>query len=236
MTRTSSRRSWTRTSGTLWVEMWAGPRSKGFAKFKTLQRALGAQQVDMLEEGGMAQIMFRYADADQTVAESIQWQALKNVLQRDLLTFPDFNADADQPNMAAARKAVEEAYPNYTPAAGAATTYFKLAQRGVTHYQRSLTILRSTLRTRRRSKIKASWKGVDRAHKINSRYGPRPDPEIIGAIEEMEDYDATKKQWLKVAPDITPIGADWYEIGQDYLGARRWSHALYGGDNEDGNP
>jgi hypothetical protein len=52
----------------------------------------------------------------------------------------------------------------------------------------------------------------------------------------MADYAEAKKQWLKRAPQLVRSGKRKDRLVYEWWFARRWSHELYAGDDEDGNP
>mgnify|MGYP001617272885 CR=1 FL=1 len=232
VTRTSRTREFTRAGGTAWVETWVGPIAKAEYKYAGLIAVLGNNRVRLVTEGGVGVVELQYAAQDTVADVSEQWELLGGRLERPLEAHPDLNKTADQAAVAQAQKAIEEAYADYSPVAGAATTYYKIRRRGTTHFIRSAAVLRSTVMANRKSQLRASWKGVDRAQILYVAPGPRPPSDLLGPIGEMADFTAGKKQWLKIAPVIQPAGPDLYRIVQDFLFAFRWSATLYAGDVE----
>lgn len=139
------------------------------------------------------------------------------------------------------RKGIEEGTPEiYTINAGwsdySPQVYYKrLMERGVTEYVRSTIVLRRTITAGRRSAIKASWAGVDRAWKLDGEEGSpnlkrNGQAALIGVIEDHPEYSPDLKQWLKKAPQIQEIGKRRYSITYEWWFALSWSSVLYAGD------
>jgi hypothetical protein len=82
--------------------------------------------------------------------------------------------------------------------------------------------------------VDKAWKLMGEAGSPNLRQSG--DAQVIGALSGMADYAEAKKQWLKRAPQLVRSGKRKYRLVYEWWFARRWSHELYAGDNEDGNP
>lgn len=181
-------------------------------------------------------------DADST------WELVAQDVQLPLLTFggiPEFvtvkafNKDADQELLAQIKELV--AQNKYMSGLGAGTTadvYQNLLRRGTTEYIRNCVILRQSLVVKRTSTAECRWAGVDRAWLFTGETGsPEHVPRIlIGSVESMPDYDATKRQWLKRAPSMQQVGRSRFRMSQDWWFQKNWSYNLYLGTDEDGNP
>jgi hypothetical protein len=113
--------------------------------------------------------------------------------------------------------------------------YRMLMERGVTQYVRSTIVLRRTITCGRRSNIKASWAGVDRAWKLAGQTGSpnlkrSTQGALIGVIEDHPDFDIDGFQWLKKAPQVQEVGRRRYNITYEWWFAKSWSYVLYGGE------
>lgn len=140
--------------------------------------------------------------------------------------------------LATIRRAVEEANPAlYTNASDYSPQlyYKRLLERGVTEYVRSTIVLRRTITCGRRSNIKASWAGVDRAWALDGEAGSpnlkkNGQAALIGIMEDHPDFNVNLKQWLKKAPQIQEVGRRRYTITYEWWFAKSWSWVLYGGN------
>ena len=265
-TKVGTRREYSQDMGQTTVETYQGPVSKINDLFDASVLSVQDGTVDKVttgRENGLGVLELHYADGDATndvnatVQNNTIWELVGQDLYKNLRSFgfaaggdlaaagvQRFNLDADQASLENARGYFESAGndPNFfAPAAEPAVTYLALLQRGVDQYVRSAVVLRSTITVSRRSLVAGRWVGVDRAWKLDGEDGsPNLDSvgqsAIIGSINEMPEADDTKKQWLKRAPQITMASRKAYTIAQEWWFARRWSHNLYLGDSEDGNP
>jgi len=191
------------------------------------------------------------------------WEIVSQDLYKNLRAFPGtvdpatvkFNLDANQRDLEEVRVYVESGGLRGTlPAGSPMDEYYNLLIRQTQQYVRSAMILRSSIAVGSRSLVTAAWEGVDYAWTLNGteteadaaetlgmqmgnpNLATTGDATIIGAVAAMPEFDATKKQWLKRAPQIRAVSRRRYSIVQDWWYARDWSHILYLGDDVAGNP
>ena len=251
-TKKSTRKEYTQDTGLSTVVSYEGPIAKIDELLASSILSVQDGTIDKVTSGksdGLGVLELSYADGDasqsdpNTVQNNTIWELVGQDLYKNLQSFDGavsgsqaFNVDANQALLENARLYFETATKEGTiPTGEPYATYYKLLLRGVDQYVRSAAVLRSTINVSRRSLVAGRWVGVDRAWKLNSEDGS-PDLDtvgqgaIIGSISEMPEADATKKQWLKRAPQITMASKRSYTITQEWWYARAWSANLYGGD------
>ena len=247
VTMTGWRKGWSPTAGETITYRYSGPEAKVTEYYEGFVGADNHDGININVDDGRPYFEITYADgADGGNRQSElngSWELVTQDIYRNIRAHPTFNKDADQEDIENARLYFESGgLEGVDPAATPETTYLKLLQRGTSEFVRTAVILRYTLRLGRRSILKASWKGVDRAWRIMGQSGS-PNPTrgyqrdaVVAYIRDMPDQDPAKKQWLKRAPAVRPLGKYGFSLTQDWWFARRWSETLYDGDNEDGNP
>ena len=233
----STTTSWSRRDGEVGGSHLEGPIDAINTAYTGFKNNPSIDTIDKRTGNGKGSLDITVAEDFQTTELNDIWELLGREIVKDIRTHQDFNQSADQENIAAARIAVEEGKAAFTPAAGAATTYFALRVRGTSQYVRSQPILRRSVRTSDRGILDIAWDGVDRAWQLNNETGsPNPPSELVGDINSMPEADATAKQWLKKAPQKRQVTRTLYEVVFEWHYARRWSNALYDGDSETDNP
>lgn len=253
-------RTWTPDKGYAWTYVYSGPLDKADAFFEAKVADFTSDSVTLDRQDGMGLITVTVVDDDgqgnpQNSEDNDLWEVIGQDCYRDLMSFngrpegdPDINFTRTGNNdgardiptqLAGIRRAVEEANPDRFPT-GSDTYipdkyYRRLMERGVTEYVRSTVVIRRTITAGRRSTIKASWVGVDRAWKLEGEAGS-PNPKangqaaLIGIIAEHPDYNTGLKQWLKKAPQVQEVGKRRYTITYEWWFAKSWSNVLYAGD------
>lgn len=257
-TQVGTRREYTQDLGLSTVISYEGPIDKIDALFASSVLSVQAGNVDKVttsKKDGLGVVELSYADGDasqddpNTIQNNTIWELIGQDLYKNLRSYGGevsgsqaFNAAADQSALENVRLYFETAKTQGTvPSGEPQETYYKLLMRGTDQYVRSAAVLRSSITVSRRSLVAGKWIGVDRAWTLDGQTGsPNLDTvgqgAIIGAISEMEEADAAKKQWLKRAPQITMSSKRSYSITQEWWYARDWSHNLYDGDDLTTNP
>ena len=255
-TRSGARQAWSQADGYTTVYTYKGPADKLTAFFLSI---VGTDPIDVAEidiSEGIASVQVTYQDDDGTGAGgttdyNVTWELVGQDMFKDVRTFDgtvlgttSFNKDADQAALEAVRKkylegGIDAAY--LATLGGTPLLYAKFLMRGTSEYARSSIILRKNIKIGRRSTLTVSWRGVDRAWKLDGEDGSPNisgvgSSALIGTIADMPEADNAKKQWLKRAPQIRQLGGSKFQVQQDWWFARRWSNNLYLGDSEDGNP
>jgi hypothetical protein len=258
----SKTRTWTPDKGYAWTYVYRGPLDKADAFFELKVADVTSDSVTLDRQDGMGTITVTVVDDDgegnpQNTEDNDLWEIVGQDTYRDLMSFSGRDADDISPTinftrtgnndgaldiqtqLAGIRKAVELASPDQMPT-GSDTYipdkyYRRLMERGVTQYLRSTIVLRRTITAGRRSNIKASWAGVDRAWKLDGQLGSpnlkrNNQAALIGVIEDHPDFDADLSQWLKKAPQIQEVGRRRYSITYEWWFAKSWSWVLYGGE------
>ena len=244
MTQVSTRQKYTADNGLTTIYTYEGPAEAAQTLFETFQDSvlLGeALNTDKENKDGFSRVTVEYANEDEgaVTEENETWNLVPQDIEKPLRSYDGavsesvaFNADADQKALEKVRQAWERA-EDYTPAGDPSTTYQKHLYRGTTAYTRTGCILRRVIKVAADSDVVAGWSNVDRAQKLEDTGFDETasnNAGIIGSISEMPESDSTKKQWLKRAPQLTPIGDNKYSIVQDWWFAREWSANLYDGD------
>ena len=251
-TQVGTRKEYTQDLGLSTVISYEGPIAKIDALLASSILSVQDGTVDKVtanKSDGVGVLELSYADGDSaqddpnTVQNNTIWELTGQDLYKNLRSYDGaisgtqaFNADATQALLENARLYFETATKEGTlPSGEPYATYYALLLRGVDQYVRSAAVLRSTITVSRRSLVAGKWNGVDRAWKLDAEEGsPNLDTvgqgAIIGSISEMPEADATAKQWLKRAPQITMASRKSYTISQEWWYARAWSANLYGGD------
>lgn len=246
-TLTKQRKGWSKSNGETQILTYKGPKDKIDDYYESIINADSVDSIDMDIDGGMGILEITVVDLDGsggpvTGENNDVWELVGQDLFRNVRAHETFNQDANQADLEEVREAIEKADKAFAvPAADPEQTYYKLLLRGNDEYVRTSAILRRTINVGPRTLVTAAWEGVDQAWKMNGEEGSpnlrtTGDAQIIGAVNSMPDADATKKQWLKRAPQIRGIGNRRYSLIYEWWFARRWSEVLYGGDEEDGNP
>lgn len=256
----SKTRTWTPDKGYAWTYVYGGPLDKADDFFEAKVADVTSDSVTLDRQDGMGLVTVTVVDDDgngnpQNSEDNDLWEIIGQDCYRDLMSFngrpdgdPAINftrtgnndGSLDIPTqLAGIRKAVEEANPDIFPT-GSETYipdkyYRRLMERGVTEYVRSTIVLRRTITCGRRSNIKASWAGVDRAWKLDGEAGSpnlkrNNQAALIGIIDDHPDFNANVKQWLKKAPQIQEVGRRRYSITYEWWFAKSWSSVLYAGN------
>jgi hypothetical protein len=254
LTRVRRYDRWRAESGDQIVEEYVGPLSVAESEYIVAKSSGFWDEVEFSRDKGKGMLTLAVS-TDATTGGGFPidpkpvWEVVGQDLFRNIRAFGGgttagvvFNAAADQEDLEAVRLRVESAeIEGLLPLAEPMSTYARLLLRGTNEFVRSTAILRSTIVVNSRTSAKASWVGVDRAWKLSGEAGSPAVPgtgasAIVGVIGDMPDADATKKQWLKRAPQIRSLERGRYQIAQEWWFSRRWSYALYDGDNEADNP
>ena len=242
ITRIRRRKAWNVGRGDHYVDTYKGPLADARTQYDAWRQSQGIDSVTLEEDRGVGTIDLIVQDetpgggGQTTQALDEYWEVIPMEIYKPARSHPTFADFANQGQLEAVRRAVLEGR-DITPAAGAPSTYRNLLQRGAEEYVRSQFVLQKTIEVGRRSAVAASWIGVDRAWKLNGEAGsPSPPSVIIGAISDHSDYDATKKQLLKKAPNTRQIARGRFHIVHSWWFSRRWSALYYSGDVEAGNP
>jgi len=260
-TKVATRREYTQESGQTTITTYKGPPDPINDLYDSSLAAVQNGEIDSVTtsvENGEGILEIKVADGDQdgndpnTIQNNTIWELIGQDIFKNLRSYPGapdisgavpFNLDADQDEMESARLYFETAQQDGDPPSGGsnAEVYYNLLLRGTDQYIRSTAVLRTTITVSRRSLITLDWKGVDRAWKIDGEDGsPNLDQTgqgaLIGQITQLPGYDATKKQWLKRAPQLTQTGRRNYTVAQEWWFAEYWSRNLYGGDAGTDNP
>jgi hypothetical protein len=162
-----------------------------------------------------------------TEASHSQWSLRGEPIYKDIRAHESLNQAADQVELELARLNFEEANGDYVPTAdSAAEIFYNAVLRGQSQYLRFVPVLQKRVRLSSRSTVLASWAGAGEAWVI------------LGIIEQMDEADETKKQWLKFAPqvDVVDVRNRIYDLVYEWQFARRWSETFYHGDAEADNP
>jgi len=236
-TQISSSSTWSRRDGEVDQQVFKGPTDAMNTLFTSLKNNPLYDTIEIRRGDGHAVLTVSIAEDVQTPALNDIWELLGREIVKDIRTHQDFNQSADQVAISDVDKAIRNNDLNFSPTAGTATTYFDLRKRGTSQYVRSQPILRRSVRTSDRGILDIAWDGVDRAWRLNNESGsPNPPAALIGDVGSMPEADATKKQWLKKAPQKRQVTPTLYEVVFEWHFARRWSEALYEGDSETDNP
>ena len=245
MTRVSHREVWTQLRGSGFRSVWVGPEDKAREYYDDRVNDDDIDDLELDIDGGKGTVTITSSETNinggtlNTQALNTVWELIGQDFEKDIRQHPTFSEYAD-PDLATAQKALVQVWNEYekgnfafAPAAGEPTTMRNILRRGYTNYMRSLPILRMSVAVSRRSDLSASWAGVDRAWTISSETeSPDPPTELLGTIASMPDADATKKQWLKRAPQVRQVGRHDYSIVQEWWFADKWSFLLYEGTEE----
>jgi hypothetical protein len=252
MVRVSRAPGWSAERGDYLTEVWVGTRTAAEAYFTAAKGSGNYDDVRLEITKGRGTVTLALT-ADTTaggfpVDPEPVWELIGQDATRDLRAFGGgtaagvaFNAAADQADLEAVRRTIETATFTTLPAGDPDLTYAKLLLRGTVEFIRSTAILRSTLTVNSRTVATLNWHGTDRAWKLNGELGS-PNPPgtgssgILGAIADMPDYDGSKKQWLKRAPQIRSLDRGRFQLTHEWWFSKRWSYVLYEGDNEADNP
>ena len=248
-TQVATRVGWDKQFGWTTTKEFEGPRAKTDAYANNYVNKPEVARVEKDIRNGKGVVTVTWVDDDgglgialSTFLDNDVWEVIGQDLFKDIRAHQTFNQDNDQAALEEVREAVEKANKNFAvPANDPEKTYYKLLLRGVKEFVRSSAILRRTVVVGPNSLEVANWTGVDKAWKLRGESGSPDlrttgDAKIIGVISSMDEYDSTKKQWLKRAPQVTQLSRRQFRITIEWWFARRWSHALYAGDNENGNP
>jgi len=242
LVRTS--KGWDKDKGSSISREYHGPIEKIDNLYESLIGDISIDTIDRTTQMGKGVLIITAADDENpnNPEENDLWEVVGQDLYKDLRSHQTYNQDADQADLEEVRRAIETVDLNFAePANEPEKSYHKLLLRGVDQYVRTTAILQRSIQAGPRSLLKASWTGVDKAWKISGEDGSpnlrtTGDAAIIGYLQEMPEYDENKKQWLKRAPQLRQVGKRRFALVYQWWYARRWSHSLYDGDNEDGNP
>ncbi len=254
-TKVGTRNGWSKNGGLTTIFDYEGPIDKVDELFNSLIDDEAIDSLSKNKRGGKGMLAVTYVDDDGSgtgqVTEDLNviWELVGQDLWKSIKSFGGrsedagakaFNLDADQKDLEEVRQAVETS-TFFVPASATAVVYRDLLLRGADEFVRSSAILRKTINVGPRSTIQGSWKGNDRAWKIDGEAGSPDldtagDAAILGDLSDTDDYDESKRQWLKRPPTTRQIARRRYSLVQEWWFARRWSYTLYGGDNENGNP
>jgi hypothetical protein len=254
LTRVRRYDRWRAESGDQIVEEYVGPLSVASTEYASAKSSGLWDEVEFSRDKGKGMLTLAVSTESTAgggfpVDPKPVWEVVGQDLFRNIRAFGGgtaagvvFNAAADQEAMEEVRLRVESAeIDGLLPLAEPMSTYARLLLRGTNEFVRSTAILRSTIVVNSRTSARASWAGVDRAWKLSGESGSPSIPgtgasAIVGVIGDMPDFSAAKKQWLKRAPQIRSLERGRYQIAQEWWFSRRWSYALYSGDNEADNP
>jgi len=236
MTKISTGTVYSKRDGRTVVRVYRGPIDKAEILFNQFKSDFLVDDVQIARESGIGTVSVCQADDLNSVTDQSIWELGGERMLKDIRTHQSFNQSADQDAIEIARVAAELG-EKITPVAGAATTYYGLRRRGTQEYLRSQPVLRQSIRTSQRGSIVVSWAGVDRAWKLQGESGsPGPPLNLVGTINNMPEADGNKKQWLKMAPQLTQVTSRLWQINFEWIFARQWSNTLYEGTAGTDNP
>ena len=244
VTQTGRRRGWTKAQGRSFTDTFRGKKEtlEDFYESKVDDDSIDG--VQFINDSGRVSVEVTTQDESPTGGgESTQvlnefWEIIPQDMWKNIRAHQTFNKDDEQGNMELARQNFENGKPPLIAGLVAnAEIYQKLLLHGQEEYVRTAVILQNTVRLGPRSALSGNWEGVDKALRFDNDPGsPDPPSAIIGTLDDMPEFDDTKKQWLKRAPIVREVQRRRFEIITQWWFARRWSESLYGGDAEDGNP
>lgn len=248
------RRDWDKSSGETGQETYRGPAAAVTAFYESLINDPTVDKLSLETNNGQGTAtVTRIQDVTQEGAGpnnqflNVTWEVIPQDIYKALRSFggrpedngtQQFNQQADQEALEETRKYFETAREKgIPPLAQPGLTYLALLLNGVEEFVRTGVILRSRIQVASNAQIAASWQNVDRAITFNQlNIGNTEAEQILGALNEMDEFEDGKRQFLKRGPSIRETSTRRFSIEQDYWFARRWSYNLYGGDNEADNP
>ena len=248
---------WNPTSGDTTTKTYKGSLAKAQAFYDANINQQSIDSVTLSKADGIGTVAITVI---QDIAENppnnefqnITWEVIPQDIYKNIRAFggrpepardgePDtekFNLVGDQGELENARLFFETArQKGQVPAGPVQEKYLELLQRGVDQFVRTAVIIRSRIEVASRSQIRASWKFVDRAQtfaEIGIKGGDAK--RLIGALNEMDEFDATKRQFLKRGATLRETGKRRFSIEQEWWFARAWSFTFYGGDFTPDNP
>ena len=241
LTLVSQNQVWSSDRGARLRTVYKGPPDKAKAAYLSYLNDPAVDEVtcDTLGSGTLEVFINEQTSAGPSPNNeelNVTWEVVPQDVYKDVLQHETFATYATPKNLANVRSEYERGNTDYAAVAGVPTTYQTMLNLNYQQYLRSIAVLVKTVRVGSRSSIVASWKGVDRAWKMNEPNGPNAPTLIIGAVNDLPEYDVTKKQWLKRAPSVRQSGRREFSLVYTWWFARRWSYTFYEGDNETGNP
>lgn len=211
-----------------------GPLDKMRTEFTA--RVTSGDQVSFDDRVG-GSITITYPDDDgsgggaATESANSVWEMDSVEIIRPISMHPTFNPNpkdaALDADIQAARKAIATAttFAPTTPVLG--QKYYDLLAHGSEEYIVSVPVIKKTVTVGKKSTIVASWTDVDKAVLLSLI---NPPSALLGTIGNIPGADATKKQWLKKAPQLRGITTSKFEIIYTWWFSVQWSSTLHNGD------
>lgn len=250
VTRVSEPRSYSRQSGEVVGEVWAGPRVKVKDLYDTLKDDVGVDSLDYDPEGGVARLtVFRSdpdLDQDGKAEENAIWEIAGAEIFRDLRTHPYITlrsgAILEEILIADTQIAKGEAYDAALYSLNnVIKRYFALRLVGVQGYYQSTLVLRKTITVSARSDLQAEYDGANRVQTI-AQINP-PDVllgplTLLPVITGYDNFNLPASptiedgtwEWLKKTPKVRAVeGAKQFDLVLEWWGAEAWSAIFYGG-------
>lgn len=243
-TLTSQTKTWSADSGILIRKTYAGPIEAVHDLFEELVQTDGVVTVDDTSSEGVGKLVVSSRD-DASLIQALDekkvtetWELVGGDRYVDIRAHPTYAAAEMQDDLEVVRKAALRGDPYPDQEDEVAEDYYNLLVKGTTQYLRSSVVLRRNQSFGQEADVVASWSGVDTPCKWSDIPIPSMTKSyaILNAISQWTEFDSGKMQWLKMAPQVRYLAKGRYQITQDWLFARRWSHSLYGGDDEALNP
>ncbi len=225
-------RTWNKANGWSTVRTWIGEKQDIFDFSVDLASSLGAEQVDVTDEGPTATVRATYPDAQDTSldgnqgVDNVEWELLGSDLEKPLVAhgfFDSFGDDTLKNELNEAAKAVKEATPKDGAWGIEAKVLYDMLSNGTEAYVLTRYVLRKTIKVARSSLVQASLTNVNKVE------APTGVPTDLFEIPD-EQGDGTI-EWLKKPPSVRALGKGKYSIEQEWWGGQ-WSEILYDGTDQ----
>lgn len=251
--RQTLEKTYTRNQGTSARVEYAGPKEEILDLLADMQASLAS------DDDPLGQVVYRYANGEATLtleypddvedeaggdwtrdgsgAISDYWELTNTTVYRPIRQHAYFvEAIKADPGVAIEMDEIDRIGAEYevldTTSEAVANYWYFVVEQKRSEYQVPAPILRHTRVVSSKSKLAATYGGVGKAHTLESLGVPEA---LLGTMSG-GDFDSTKKQWLQLSPSVRQTDNIRYELVEEYEWARRHSHILYDGDEEDGNP
>jgi hypothetical protein len=245
VTESGRQRGWSTNDGHNLTVTYQGPSTKLEEFYNSLIGNVTVADMRFAVQQGKTSLYVLYYDttitsgnAENNEQINTVWEVVGQEIQKDILAHEYFSTSGYDEYFIKIRKYFESKPYDSTFYATISSVqqqadYYNLLAKGTEVYIRSHFIVRKSIQVASNSQVAASWDGVDRAHAWGNAPGPDPsgslNDKLIGAIANHPDWDSTKKQFLKCAPQIRQVAKGKFSITQDWIFAKGWSARLYAG-------